>query len=175
MTTNIFDMADTWNAGATTFTAIKMNVTDTASAAGSLLIDLQVATASKFRVRKDGLVTFSDLLADAALTLYGTTDLYLGSGGGAKWHITAANGDLVGVLDNTYNIGTVGANRPANIYVGTLIQTPALRVDQTPTAVGTGAKTISNAADSSTNLGHYASFNMNGTTYYFPCGSVALT
>lgn len=54
MTTNIYDMADTWNNGATTFTAIKMNVTDTASNAASLLIDLQVGSNSKFNVRKDG-------------------------------------------------------------------------------------------------------------------------
>lgn len=51
---NIYDMADTWNDGLTAFTAIKMNVTDTASASGSLLMDLQVGGSSKFSVRKDG-------------------------------------------------------------------------------------------------------------------------
>jgi hypothetical protein len=51
---DIFNMADTWNDGATTFTAIKMNVTDTASNAASLLMDLQVGGASRFNVRKDG-------------------------------------------------------------------------------------------------------------------------
>jgi hypothetical protein len=53
-TQNIFDLTDTWNAGATNFTAIKMNVTDTASAAGSLLIDLQVGGASKAAITKTG-------------------------------------------------------------------------------------------------------------------------
>lgn len=51
---NIYDLSDTWNDGATTFTAIKMDVTDTASDASSLLMDLQVGGASKFIVRKDG-------------------------------------------------------------------------------------------------------------------------
>ena len=51
---NIYDLSDTWNASGTTFTAIKMNVTDTASAAGSLLMDLQVGGSSRFSVRKDG-------------------------------------------------------------------------------------------------------------------------
>jgi len=51
---NIYDMADTWNDGATTFTAIKMNVTDTASDASSLLMDLQVGGSSKFSVDKNG-------------------------------------------------------------------------------------------------------------------------
>lgn len=50
---NIYDMADTWNNGATTFTAIKMDVTDTASAAASLLMDLQIGSASNFLVGKN--------------------------------------------------------------------------------------------------------------------------
>jgi hypothetical protein len=53
-TQNIYDLVDTWNAGGTTFTSIKMNVTDTASNASSLLMDLQVGGASKFRVTKGG-------------------------------------------------------------------------------------------------------------------------
>lgn len=49
---DIFDLSDTWNSGVTTFTAIKMNVTDTASAAGSLLFDMQIGGVSKFRIGK---------------------------------------------------------------------------------------------------------------------------
>jgi hypothetical protein len=48
------DLTATWNNVATTFTAIKMNATDTASASGSLLMDLQVGGASKFHVDKLG-------------------------------------------------------------------------------------------------------------------------
>ena len=54
---DIFNLADTWNDGATTFNAIKMNVTDTASAAGSSLMDLQVGGVSLFRVSKEGYAT----------------------------------------------------------------------------------------------------------------------
>ena len=50
----IYDLVDSWNSAGTTFTAIKMNVTDTASGASSLLMDLQVGTVSKFKVSKDG-------------------------------------------------------------------------------------------------------------------------
>jgi hypothetical protein len=53
-TRNIYDLAQTWNDGATTFTAIKMNVTDTASASGSLLMDLQVGGTSQLSVEKGG-------------------------------------------------------------------------------------------------------------------------
>lgn len=52
--TNIYDMADTWNDGGTTFSAIKMNVTDSASNAASLLMDLQVGGSSVANFRKDG-------------------------------------------------------------------------------------------------------------------------
>ncbi|NCX24043.1 MAG: hypothetical protein EBX17_12845, partial [Betaproteobacteria bacterium] len=54
----LYDLTDTWNAGATTFTAIKMNVTDTDSAAGSLLMDLQVGGSSKFSVSKSASAQF---------------------------------------------------------------------------------------------------------------------
>lgn len=54
---NIYDMSDTWNDGVTTFTAIKMNVTDTASASGSLLMDLRVGGLSQLHVSKDGNLT----------------------------------------------------------------------------------------------------------------------
>jgi len=56
-TQNIFNLTDTWNAGGTTFTAVGMNVTDTASAAGSALMDLQVGGVSQFKVSKAGAVT----------------------------------------------------------------------------------------------------------------------
>lgn len=53
-TVSIYNMADTWNAGSTTFDAIKMDVTDTASASGSRLLNLLVAGTSKIVGRKDG-------------------------------------------------------------------------------------------------------------------------
>ena len=57
-TANIFDLADTWNDAAVTFTAIKMDVTNTASGAASNLLDLLVGGVSRFSVSKDGQVIF---------------------------------------------------------------------------------------------------------------------
>jgi hypothetical protein len=57
----LYDLTDTWNAGATTFTAVKMNVTDTASAAGSALIDLQLGGVSQFKVSKAGAATITTI------------------------------------------------------------------------------------------------------------------
>ena len=47
-------LASTWNAVAVAFTALKIDMTDTASAAGSLLQDWQVGGMSKLGLRKDG-------------------------------------------------------------------------------------------------------------------------
>lgn len=55
----IYDLLDQWNAAGTTFTGIKLNVTDTASAAGSLLMDLQVGGVGQFRVSKAGTATLA--------------------------------------------------------------------------------------------------------------------
>lgn len=53
---DIFNLTDTWNNAGTTFSAIKMNVTNTASAAASKMLDLQVDATSRFNVGKDGYV-----------------------------------------------------------------------------------------------------------------------
>lgn len=47
-------LAATWNDALTTFTAIKYNITDTASAAASKLIDLQTGGTTQFNVDKSG-------------------------------------------------------------------------------------------------------------------------
>ena len=50
---SFMDLAGTWNTSGTP-TAIKLNITDTASNAASLLMDLQVGPSSVFSVRKNG-------------------------------------------------------------------------------------------------------------------------
>lgn len=63
---DIFDLADTWNDGATTFTAIKMDVTDTASAAGSKLLDLQIGSTPIFEVLKNRSFNLYNTYTDAS-------------------------------------------------------------------------------------------------------------
>ena len=64
----ISNMTATWTDSGTTYTAVKMNVTDTASNAASLLMDLQVGGTSKFNVAKSGFITFAGhrMYSDAA-------------------------------------------------------------------------------------------------------------
>ena len=50
----VLNATQTWNNAAVTFTGWRLNVTDTASNAASLLLDLQVGGVSQFRVTKTG-------------------------------------------------------------------------------------------------------------------------
>jgi hypothetical protein len=59
--TSLVDLAASWNTTGTP-TAIKLNVTDTASNAASLLMDLQVGGVSAVKVSKVGLISVSDFL-----------------------------------------------------------------------------------------------------------------
>jgi len=52
----VLDLSATWNASGVTFTGLKFNVTDTASNAASLLLDLQVGGTSKFLFTKGGVI-----------------------------------------------------------------------------------------------------------------------
>ncbi|ESZ60644.1 hypothetical protein NL532_24035 [Mesorhizobium sp. C120A] len=127
---NVNNQFVTWNSGGTTFNAIKMNVTDTASAVASLLLLLQVGGTDKFKVGKDGTVTAAGSLAVAGsatiagnltvsgtLTAAGITGAVTGPAGATDNAIARYNGATGGVLqnslitiDDTGNISGVGAS-----------------------------------------------------------------
>lgn len=117
-TMNIYDMTDTWNDGGVTFTAIEMDVTDTASAAASKLLELLVGGSSKFKVAKNGDVT--------ALGFYMSTNTGILESTGAL-ALFAGGGQRVGVSSSglsfrsTNGIGwnnVDGINGSADIFLG---------------------------------------------------------
>jgi hypothetical protein len=65
--TPVLDATQTWNDAAVTFTGIKLDVTDTASASDSLLMDLQVGGASKVVIDKNSHVTIGDGVISSSL------------------------------------------------------------------------------------------------------------
>lgn len=77
----IFDLSQTWNSSGVTFTGLKSNITDTASAAASLLLDLQVGGLSKFSVKKDGTATASALAVPYLSVTGAGTGSYISMGG----------------------------------------------------------------------------------------------
>jgi hypothetical protein len=68
----LLNTTQTWNAGGVTFTGWKLNVTDTASAAASLLMDLQVGGTSKLRFGKTGTITIQGVTVNDLFTFGGT-------------------------------------------------------------------------------------------------------
>lgn len=121
----VLDAAVTWNAAGVTFTGWKLNVTDTASAAASLLMDLQVGAASKFSLTKAGLLTTITATVTSGANL---NNIGIGSGHGTmNARFTSAGAALVTLADNAGTSGSVlefleqtvpsaGAANTARIY-----------------------------------------------------------
>ena len=95
--TPVLDLSQTWNFAGTTFTGLKFNVTDSASASASLLFDWQVGGVSKASVRKDGLIKAAFLessgvyfgtLADTILVRGAANTLEFRNGANAQtWNV----------------------------------------------------------------------------------------
>jgi hypothetical protein len=88
------DLIQTWNNVATTFSAIKMDVTDTASAAGSMLINLLVGGAARFQVTKAGAVTAASSIRSTS------SSAGVGYATGAGGVVTQATSRTTGVALN---------------------------------------------------------------------------
>jgi hypothetical protein len=68
VSTPLLDLSQTWNAAGVTFAAAKVNVTDTASATGSKLLDLQRNGVSQFTVGKFGNLLFNPSGGNACIS-----------------------------------------------------------------------------------------------------------
>ena len=141
---DIYDLADTWNNGATTFSAIKMDVTDTTSAAASLLIDLQVGSVAKFTVKKDGLITAAAGISAAGNTHVNsnTAPLIFGTSSDLTFYREAADTlsqrrTTNGQAFDIYNTWTDASN-----YERTGFQWNTNVFDITTEALGTGTNRL---------------------------------
>lgn len=163
----VLNATQTWNNAAVTFTGLKVNVTSTASAAASLVMDLQVGGASQFKVRKDGYATFNSgayfgdnitsigtLLAisnDTGKLVFGVTnDLILSRPAAAILQQGAANAasPVAQVLQSQGSRGGTDSNVGGGNYTvrsgtGTGTGTLSSLILQSPIAVasGSGAQT----------------------------------
>ena len=67
----IYDLVATWNNNSTTYNGIKLNVTDSTSAANSNLLHLLLNSNSIFRIKKDGTVFTKNLSVNGNITATG--------------------------------------------------------------------------------------------------------
>lgn len=114
----IYDLVDTWGDGATTFTAIKMNVTDTASAAGSLLLDLQTGGVSRAQISKAGAVrgTGSNTAPAFSFPTETSTGIYLSSSRLLGLSVNSAA--VIGWTDNGGNAQRLAGNLEFTTNIG---------------------------------------------------------
>jgi hypothetical protein len=165
----IYDLTDTWNAGGTTFNAIKMNVTDTASAAASKLVTLQVGGSERFSVDKAGNVLVGnggDLLISSATggnnsVLYNDAqDLYIATNGSTRMYISSSGDVGVGnvspgtKLDVTGNIRLSASTPTIELNSGgPLLYSPAANTFAVGTGGGIGSPVERMRINSSGNVG----------------------
>lgn len=128
----IDSMTDTWNSGGTTFNAIKMNVTDTASAAASKLIDLQVGGNTKANVTKAGLLTLA-----SGVTLTGANTLQTTTG---ALTLVSGSSNIVLTPSSNVGIGTTGPDKKLDVLDASAAQ---LRLTHTDGSVYTDFQTLS--------------------------------
>jgi hypothetical protein len=151
---NIYDMTDTWNNGATTFTAIKMDVSDSASAANSLLLDLKVDGVTKASIDKAGNLTANFTLTSIDNVPIGATT----PSTGAFTTLTASTADINGgAIDGTVIGGTTAAAGTFTTFTSTGIDDNATSTAITISAsqnvgIGTSSTNISGGASGSTAL-----------------------
>lgn len=116
---SIVDLAGTWNTTGTP-TALKLNVTDTASNAASLLMDLQVGGSSRLNVQKNGFVSINGAAAAFLNTLSitnviaGTNTLTFTIGSNAsRYALGTTTNHAVSFFTNngvdSFRIGTTGS------------------------------------------------------------------
>lgn len=116
-----FTFDQTWNNVSVIFTGIRQNITDTASASASLLVDLQVGGTSKFNVRKDGTTSGYVFVSSVAT---GTAPLTVSS----TTKVANLNADLLDGYStastntaNTIVLRDVNGDFSANVITATLI------------------------------------------------------
>lgn len=115
----VIDATQTWNASGTTFTGQKLNVTDTASASGSMLFDYQVGGSTRFKAAvgnsRDSVLTITSPTQHADLNLVGSdrSGLLRSAGGGnglaitgGRCEIWGSGGTTAGIIEGLNNNNT---------------------------------------------------------------------
>lgn len=116
---SLFDLSGTWNTSGTP-TAFKLNVTDTASNASSLLMDLQVGGSSRATINKSGQISANvgQLSGGFGFAfLGGTNGIYSPSSSGSWYLASSGNASAeirssgLGLGSNSLSWGSIGSTQ----------------------------------------------------------------
>ena len=103
-----FTLAQTWNAAGTTFTSLRVNITDTASNASSLLMDLQVGGSSRATINKSGQISANvgQLSSGFGFAfLGGTNGIYSPSSSGS-WYLASSGNASAEIRSSGLGLGS---------------------------------------------------------------------
>ncbi|GAA4108882.1 hypothetical protein ACFFTN_01475 [Aminobacter aganoensis] len=159
----IHSLTDLWNDAGTTYHAIKMNATDSASAAGSRLLTLQIGGSDRFYVDKNGNVVAAGTMTSTGAFLQSANDGgALGASGTAWSDLFLASGGVI-----NWNAGDVTATHSANALAfagassGYSFDASLLLAASTAVNFGVGDVTITH----STNALAFAGATTNGYSF----------
>lgn len=125
----VLNATQAWNAGAVAFTGVRLNVTDVASAAASLLADLQVGGTSMWAVGKSGRVTRYSGVSTAG---WGSPAIYAsGRSTGQTGAVATVTSYTVGAADGSFD---VSANLNVTASATHSISMTVAYTDETSTA-----------------------------------------
>ena len=103
--TPLVNGTQTWNNAGVTFTSLLLDVTDTASAAASLLMDFKVGTVSQFSVGKTGIVKLQRGAVGAPTLTFGDSTTGFFSTGANKIAATVSNARALFLDANNTSLG----------------------------------------------------------------------
>jgi len=135
-------LTQTWNAGGVTFESILVTVTDTASAAGSLLLNLKVGSTSMFSVSKAGAVTGVTLVASTSISAPATGSSFSSAfGGGASLTLRNTSTNAGALMSLAFGNDDSSAAARITIYATTHSTRPSyldiINTANAPVVVGT--------------------------------------
>ncbi len=148
--TPVINFTQTWNNSGVTFTGFKLNFSDTASATGSRLIDLQVGGLSKMFVTKIGDVTFAGKVIAESMESTGAGESSVGMDDNGNTPCVIAPAGMVSFC-SWKNIPRVSVNNKP--FMNLVDQLPARKqaivlpnggnTSSSVSAIGDGAVTVS--------------------------------
>ncbi len=156
----VINATQTWNAAGVTFTGVKLNITNTASSASSLLMDLQVGGVSKFQILPNNFLTINP--ASSVMKYFGSFDANTFVMSGAGYYHSFSNTALTTLAASTIGWAPGGDATGAQDLILGRLGAAQLRLGAVTSATAAVAQTLT-VSGSSGNSAAAALFTIAGS------------